>query len=331
MKVSVVIASYNHEKYVARAIESVLAQTFQDFEIVLTDDASTDSTFTIAKAFGDPRISCSRSPRNCGTSSTYNACLERARGEYLAVLNSDDMWAPEKLAQQVALLDARPEVAAVFTAAELIDENDRLRQGLPGGSIGFAAPNRPRHSWLRQFFDVGNSLCHPSVMIRRATHAEVGNYDPRLIQIHDLDLWIRVCLADEIHVIDAPLTRFRVRDNEANANNTRPGTVARIDWEYEHVMQRFLSLSAHAEFVKVFPEAAVEAGEWDSATQRYFLAKFAIGGPRPAQRRFGMELIHGLFGEFGAVEVERRFGLPLDWYLRMTGDPELIYGRVAKP
>ena len=93
----------------------------------------------------------------------------------------------------------------------------------------------------------------------------------------------------------------------------------------------FLSLSAHAEFVKVFPEAAVEAGEWDSATQRYFLAKFAIGGPRPAQRRFGMELIHGLFGEFGAVEVERRFGLPLDWYLRMTGDPELIYGRVAKP
>ena len=61
MKVSVVIASYNHEKYVARAIESVLAQTFQDFEIVLTDDASTDSTFAIAKAFGDPRISCSRS------------------------------------------------------------------------------------------------------------------------------------------------------------------------------------------------------------------------------------------------------------------------------
>lgn len=327
MKVSVVIASYNHEQYVARALESVLGQSFQDFEIVLTDDASTDRTFEIAQGFDDARIHCVKSPRNRGTSATYNACIARARGDYIAVLNSDDLFVPEKLARQVQILDQMPSVGAVFTEALLIDESERPHHGLPGGAAGFKAPNRTRQAWLRNFFENGNSLCHPSVMIRRAVHAQVGVYDPRLIQVHDFDMWIRLCMRHEIHVIAEPLTFFRVRDNEANANNTRPGTVARIDWEYEHVMQRFLDIQNFADFVSVFPEAAGSAADWGSETQRYYLAKLAMGGARPAQRRFAMELLHDLYGELGAEEMERRFGLPPDWYWRMTGDPELIYGR----
>lgn len=325
MKVSVIIASYNHERYVEQAIRSVLAQSFQDFEIILVDDASTDRTFEIAQGIRDVRLTCIRAPKNCGTSTTYNTCLAHARGEYVAVLNSDDFFAPGRLQRQVDLLDAKPGVAAVFSQAQFVDEAGAPYWSLPGGAIGFAAANCSRHIWLRRFFFEGNQLCHPSVMIRRSVHQDIGLYDFRLIQIHDFDLWIRVCLKHDIHVLEEPLINFRVRDNQGNANNTKPGTIARITWEYDHVVRRFLEITGFDEFAQVFPEVTLPRDEWDLFAQRYALAKLALPVQNVAHARLGLELLYGLFGDLGASEVERRFGLPLDWFLRTTGMPELIF------
>ena len=319
MKVSVVIAAYNHEKYVEQAIESVLGQTFGDFEIILIDDASQDRTFERAQQIRDPRLQCARARQNRGVSATYNACIERASGEYIAVLNSDDFFALDKLARQVEVLEARPDVAAVFTHADLADEAGLPQRDLPPDWNVFTGPNLTRHAWLRRFFLEGNSLCHPSAMIRKSVHDEVGLYDIRYAQIHDLDLWIRICMKYAIHVIERPLTHFRLRDDQANANNTRPETLTRIDWEYEHVVRRYLDLHRHDDFTRVFPETSLRADEWDQSAQRYALAKAAITGPRPAHQRLALELIHQLFGELGDAEMERRFGLPLNWFLQTTG------------
>ena len=328
MKVSVLIASYNHERYIEDAIESVLGQTLQDFEIVLIDDCSQDRTFEFASRIADPRIVCARAVHNRGTSATYNDCIARARGEYVAVLNSDDFYHPDKLRQQAALLDAKREVAAVFSHAELVDEAGatRPRDRYPNT---FYQPNCSRHAWLRKFFFEGNSLCHPSAMVRKEVHREVGVYDPRYGQIHDLDLWIRICLKHPIHVIQAPLTYFRLRDNSANANNASPDTLARIAWEYDHVIRRYLELSSWDDFMAVFPESTADPRSWDAAAQRNELAKMALGVPNLAHRRLALESMHDLFGELGADTVERRFGLSLGRFLRMTGELGLVKAQVV--
>jgi glycosyltransferase involved in cell wall biosynthesis len=117
MKVSVIMTSYNHEQFVAAAIQSVLDQTFHDWELVIRDDGSTDGTSQVIASFDDPRIRYLGSGSNLGASLSANVCIEAARAPYVAILCSDDIFLPEKLARQVEFLDEHPEVAALFSNA----------------------------------------------------------------------------------------------------------------------------------------------------------------------------------------------------------------------
>src|SRR5215470_442947 len=107
-KVSVVVKSYNHDAYVGETIQSVLDQSFQDFEIVVTDDGSTDGTPDVIRQFADPRIHMQVFEKNRGISIAMNETIARARGEFIAILNSDDFALPGRLERQVALLSAKP-------------------------------------------------------------------------------------------------------------------------------------------------------------------------------------------------------------------------------
>src|ERR1043166_3249216 len=122
-RLSVVIKSYNHAPFVAQTIQSVLDQSFQDFEIVVTDDASTDGTADVIRTFADPRISLEVLPHNRGISAAMNETLARARGELIAILNSDDYALPGRLERQVAYLDMHPEIGAVFALARPVDDS----------------------------------------------------------------------------------------------------------------------------------------------------------------------------------------------------------------
>ena len=112
--VSVVVKSYNHAAFIGETIRSVLDQSVQDFEIVVTDDGSSDGTPDVVRGFADPRIHLEVFPRNRGISQAMNATIARARGTYVAILNSDDFALPGRLARQTAFLEAHSDVAAVF-------------------------------------------------------------------------------------------------------------------------------------------------------------------------------------------------------------------------
>ena len=206
-RVSIIIPSYNHERFVGRAIESALAQTYQDFEIVITDDASTDGSVDILSSYArqDPRIKLFLNRFNYETHAV-NHCIQHSSGDYIAILSSDDEFFPAKLERQVDFLDRRPDVAAVFTQARIVDEQN---QDLPESShlycTIFQQPNRSRHEWLRRFYFEGNCLCHPSVLIRRSVYDTLGVYNPLMGALDDLDMWVRICLHHEIHVLgDTP-------------------------------------------------------------------------------------------------------------------------------
>src|SRR5215831_20336805 len=149
-RVSVILPSYNHERFVGLALDSVLAQTYQDFEIVITDDGSTDRSVEVLTAYRqrDPRIKLFVNRVNYETHSVNN-CIQHSSGQYLAMLSSDDEFSPAKLATQVSFLDDHPEVAAVFTDARIVNEHGHdLVDPTHFYSTIFTQPNRSRHEWL---------------------------------------------------------------------------------------------------------------------------------------------------------------------------------------
>ena len=125
-EVSVILTSYNHGAYVAAAIESALNQTFADFELLIIDDGSKDDSREIIKRFDDPRIKTFLYTENRGPVLAIRDAVNFARGKYIAVHHSDDLWALDKLEKQVAFLDANPNYAACFTLVEFVDERGNV-------------------------------------------------------------------------------------------------------------------------------------------------------------------------------------------------------------
>ncbi|GEP03909.1 glycosyltransferase [Methylobacterium oxalidis] len=316
--VSVLVKSYNHAPYVAQTIRSLLDQTFQDFEIVVTDDASVDATADIVRGFADPRIRLEVLPENRGISGAMNATIARARGRYLAILNSDDWALPGRLARQVAFLEANPGVAAVFGMPRAVDEG-----GVPTVPFNdFRAPLRlpdfSRRSWLRQFFFHGNCLCAPTAMIRRSAYEAVGAYDPRLTNYQDLDMWIRMLVAGQaFHVLDEELTAFRIRAGDANMSAPRPDTHLRSAFEKTKILRHFADLD-RASFDAVFGPGPDGSGDTFPADRPVALcvAELARRSPRVEYQHFALEVFyeaaartedfHRLRAEAGTIDA---FGL----------------------
>jgi glycosyltransferase involved in cell wall biosynthesis len=290
-RVSVIVASYNHAAFVGACLASVLAQTYEDWELVVTDDGSTDGTADAVRAFAAAhpraRVDFVALPENRGACIALNLGIRRARGELIAILNSDDLFLPHKLARQVEFLDAHPRVGAVFGWPELIDE-----RGAPFDDPGhkdkgiFRQENRSRQAWLRHFFDQGNALCHPTVLIRRRCYEDVGYYDARLAQVPDLDQWVRLAMKHEIHVLAEPLIRFRILDAQRNASAARPEVIIRDAWERRHVLDRFLGMT-NADFGLAFPEYA---GRHESPA--VLLAQRALTLAYPFYLQFGLDTLY---------------------------------------
>lgn len=284
--ISVIVASYNHAPYVQASLRSVLAQEVDaDLEILATDDGSCDGTADRVAEMQDPRIHLHRFEQNRGACLAMNHAIGRARGEFLAVLNSDDQFLPGKLALQLQYLQQHPNVAAVFGWPTFINEQGQpFHDPAHKDHAVFHAGNRSRHQWLRHFFDHGNALCHPTALLRREVYQTVGLYDPRLAQVPDLDQWIRLCLRHDIHVLPQPLTAFRIRDGQQNASAARPEVVRRDAWERAHVLRHYLQLPP-ADLLQVFPEFAGTPPQ--QLTER--LAQYALGLGAPFYQRFALD------------------------------------------
>jgi glycosyltransferase involved in cell wall biosynthesis len=181
---------------------------------------------------------------------------EIVSGEHIAIHHSDDVWEPDKLEKQVAFLDSHPAIGAVFSWAQIIDERGQPFQDESHYYAKiFEQPNRTRQEWLNFFFIHGNALCHPSVLIRRECYQECGIYRFGLSQLPDFDMWVRLCLKYEIHVLPEKLVRFRVRVNEANTSGSRSDTRIRWQFEFLQVLENFKSISSIQELVSIFPDA----------------------------------------------------------------------------
>lgn len=247
--VSVVIAAYQHAMFVEKAVASVLEQSFSDLEVIVVDDGSTDGTADLVAAIDDDRIKLIRLTEN-RLENPRNVALAECRGKYIAFQNSDDEWLPEKLASQLQVLDQDAEIGAVFTEVDVIDADGNLDHE-HNLNNKFKQRNRSSTEWLNEFFFNGNCLCITSAIMRKSILDKTGWFRPSLVQISDLDLWIRVAALAEINILNTPLTRMRVI-GESNLS-LKPVNRYRLIHELAQVFEHYGEPLLLKRLAKIFP------------------------------------------------------------------------------
>lgn len=211
LKISVLMGIYNCAATLEQAVASIQAQTYQNWELILCDDGSTDSTYAIAQALAakDARIILLRNEKNLGLNHTLNRCLAAATGEYIARMDGDDDCMPERFETQLHFLETHPAFQIVSSAMTLFDENGEWGQ--------VSCPEYPQPENTVS----GTAFCHAAVMLKKSCMDAVGGYtvDRRMLRVEDVNLWIKLYAAEyRGYNIQKPLYRMR---NDQNALNRR--------------------------------------------------------------------------------------------------------------
>jgi glycosyltransferase involved in cell wall biosynthesis len=233
--VSVVLATHNNAQTLTAAIDSILSQTFQDLELILVDDGSTDETPAIVAAASgrNARVRVIRNDRRLGLSRSLNRGLEMARGHVVARMDGDDVSHPERLAQQIAFLEGHPEVGLLGTQPRFIDGT-----GLPVPRVGWTVPTE--HDAIAWSLLDGNPFVHPSVVVRTDLLRAAGGYDPDLDRGQDMDLWTRLIFTTRCANLPVRLIDYRVPARRfAEWQATMEPRIERVSHRYmERILER---------------------------------------------------------------------------------------------
>ena len=323
-KVSIVIPAYNHEKYVGEAIQSALDQTYQDFEIIITDDASTDNTAAEIKKIKDPRIKLTCFEKNQGGSVAANNGIQQSNGQYIAILNSDDVFLPDKLEKQVKFLDEHENIGAVFGYAKIIDEDGKDFTDKTHFYYDiFKQPNRTRFEWLNYFFYKWNCLCHPSMLIRKECYGNTGLYDPRYAQLPDFDMWIKLCMKYEIHVMPENLIKFRIRKNEANLSGLRPETKIRGSIEFREILKNYINIQSVDNLNRIFPNTFNGLNENDADLIPFCISTLALETTNKLQFEYQYFALNNFFTLLNnpklAKKINEKFNFTYQDFIKITG------------
>jgi glycosyltransferase involved in cell wall biosynthesis len=275
-KVSVILPVYGVEQYIAEAVRSVLAQTYGNFELLIVDDGSPDRSIEICQQFIDPRIQIIQQ-KNRGLSGARNTGIRHAQGEYLAFLDGDDLWTPEKLERHVAHLDNSPEVGLSFSRSAFIDE-----QGKDLNTYQMPKLTGITADYLLCCNPVGNGS---APVVRREVFKSIGRknaeietcyFDESLRRAEDIECWLRIAIQTPwlIEGIPEPLTLYRVNAGSLSAS----------------LLQQLASWEAMVEKTRSYAPELIARGE--SIARAYQLLYLARTAVRLQLRDLAVSLTH---------------------------------------
>jgi len=219
-KVSICMPNYNFAQYLPEAIESVLRQSYSDFEFIIIDNCSTDNSIEIIKRYAakDTRIKLSVNEQNIGLVNNLNLCLQKANGDYIKFMLSDDLFASEKaLEEMVALMDTHEAISLVASARNVIDSQSSILKVWSEykSRIGYSGTKIIQDCLIEQ----KNKIGEPSVVMFRKKHIGPG-FDARYHQAVDLALWFHILEQGDFAYLDRPLCSFRMHSNQQTKINT---------------------------------------------------------------------------------------------------------------
>lgn len=314
--VSVLMCTYNREPYLRRAINSVLGQTYEDLEFIIVDDGSIDGSEALVKSYSDVRIHYMRQEENMFYCYAANYGLKHCKGDYIAFMNSDDEWLPEKLEKQVSFMESNPEYGACFSAAFLMDDEGRdVTDECPDMRDTFARQFYSQKDCMRFFFRHGNSLCHPSAMVRKEVFKKVGGFHLMYCQLADFELWVRIVSRFPIYVMPDRLLRYRWDVREKNQVSS--ATVEHLVRSYNQqvlIGRDLLEWLTDEQLTEYFAEDFVNAGSsshLELEFERCFLLMNCNGGME-YPKAIGMDRLCRVLNREGAMEVLRtHFGMSI--------------------
>jgi len=212
--ISIVLPTFNRLQFVPDTLESVFAQTLTDWELIIADDGSADATRGYLRRIAErPRVRVLWLEHSGRATVATNAAIREARGEYVAFLDSDDLWRPEKLARQIASLRRSARCGWSYTRFMIVDTSGRITNPLPRGT------HPARGGWIRESLLGGETvIAQPSVLVSRALLQELGAFDEGLRMCYDQDLWFRLAARSEVDAVDEPLTLVRRHDSHSGSD-----------------------------------------------------------------------------------------------------------------
>lgn len=269
-RVSVIIPTYNRAELLRHAIASVLAQDYQDLEVIVADDGSTDHTAEVVSAFGS-RVTYLVLPHKGQPAAPRNAGLAAATGEYIAFLDSDDLFLPHKLRQQVPVLEANPQVGLVYSDGYFFSDDPDQVNG--HALTGLTTPSGAVFGELLR----ANFIFMPLLLARRTLLQEAGGFDerPDLLVAEDYDLWLRLALKTEFQYLPGDVAAIRLHSGNISGN------ILRVRQRMIDVLQR---LDKH------YPEAM--AAHAQARHEAYLINHGAIAYSAIQQRQWKMAFKH---------------------------------------
>lgn len=239
--VSAVITTYNYGHFLAQAIESVLGQTYKNIELIIVNDGSTDNTDEVVRIYlSDSRVSYLKQA-NLGQSRAKNAGIEKARGDYVAFLDGDDQWLPEKLALQLPLFGKDPSIGVVYSRMRCINED---------GSPRKANLLKPCSGWVTDKLIIDNFVPFSSSVVKRECFDKCAAMDEGLIASVDWDLWLRLSRGYKFDYVNRPLVCYRV-GHRGQMSGNQELRIAQSDL----IMNRFISSNPGAVSGKALKKA----------------------------------------------------------------------------
>ncbi len=222
---SVIVPSYNMARYLPKSVPSALAQTYTNLEVVIVDDGSSDDTAQVVRQWDkDPRVRLHRQP-NGGLSHARNQGIAHSKGPFIALLDADDIWMPQKLALQMALFKDRPQVGVVFSNYERMNDNE---ERMPMG------PTTMYRGKVSGRLLVENFVPASSAVVRRECFERCGGFEVELKTGEDYEMWLRLSAHTEFDFVPEPLMRYRIWGGQMSRDyRGRFETAIRV-------MQRFL-------------------------------------------------------------------------------------------
>jgi glycosyltransferase involved in cell wall biosynthesis len=259
------MANFNSSKFISQTIESVISQTYINWEFIIIDDCSTDNSREIIDSYHDDRIKKIYLDHHEHMVYGFNLGISHSTGDYLARIDNDDTWEPEKLEKQIIYMEANRDCGACFTLVNVIDEFRRILTEKDTDRVRiFNTGNRNQTDWLRYFYFNGSCLCHTTVMIKREIINSVGLYNYSLVQLQDFDLWVRIAKKYPIYVIQERLVNYRwlVRSN-GNASAPSLYVSRRSNYEFHYIISRYFDDIPDELFIESFGGDFIRKGTTD--------------------------------------------------------------------
>ncbi|RWY50194.1 glycosyltransferase [Mucilaginibacter gilvus] len=238
-KVSIIVPTYNRSVYLKETLNSILKQSFDDYEIIITDNCSPDDTEQVVKSIADPRIVYSKNAQNLGSVNNYNKSLELVKGELIHLFSDDDIMLADCLADKVAVFEKYPEVAILHSDINTIDKNGHIISNSHAFNVYkkwaklHATSRIFDKKQYHKFLMANNFVCMPAVMMRTSVFKKIGFFDSTLSYIVDWQYWLKASLFFDFYYINKKTISYRIHDT----NTVKKLSLRILNNEFNHVLK----------------------------------------------------------------------------------------------